>query len=47
MPQAFAEQIKSVPMTSNLGESLDRALSFARIERKFPTAMDRPYSVSL
>lgn len=33
MPQDFAEQMRSVPMTSNLGESLDRAQSFARAQQ--------------
>ena len=30
MPQPFADQFKSIPMSSNLGESLERAHGFAR-----------------
>jgi hypothetical protein len=30
MPQPFADQFRSIPMSSNLGESLDRARGFAR-----------------
>ena len=30
MPQVFAEEFKSIPMSPNLGESLERAHRFAR-----------------
>src|SRR5215470_2316851 len=30
MPQSFAEQLRSIPMSSNLGQSLERAHRFAR-----------------
>src|SRR5262245_9375074 len=30
MPQSFAEELRSIPMSSNLGQSLERAHRFAR-----------------
>ena len=30
MPQPLAEELKSIPMSSNLGQSLERAHRFAR-----------------
>ena len=38
MPQSFAEQLRSIPMSPNLGQSLERAHRFAREQAVDPRA---------